>query len=142
MIPLSSSITGEVYAFSDIEQELHPLGFRLSDNWDYEHGYFDYKIDSQDGYHFLRIPFSVTAGSLDSPYDSSLVRVEEPFLLAHIYQDGLDDHVREGNFRAAFDQFQEPKDKDGHVPERYVNIGRELIENVEQALTSKRSEHN
>ncbi|ARI76717.1 YugN-like family protein [Halobacillus mangrovi] len=138
MIPLSSSITNEVYTFNDVESELKPLGFKLSDNWDYEHGYFDYKIDDRVGYQFLRLPFQVTSGSLDAPSDYATIQMKEPFLLSHKYNPGLDDNVKEGNFRAIFDQFQEPVDKDASFPEEHVSTGREVLAQVEQALMTKR----
>ncbi len=138
MISLNSSLTDSVFSMSELDEELKTFGFHLSDNWDYEHGYYDYLLADDEGYHFLRIPFTVTTGTLDSPDDNSLIRISEPFVLSHIYQDGLDDQVKEGNFRAVFDQFQEPKDKDGKVPEQYIQMGRELLSQVEHNLSSKR----
>ncbi|ELK45945.1 YugN-like family protein [Halobacillus sp. BAB-2008] len=138
MIPLSSPLTGTTYKFNELEKELQGLGFKLADNWDYEHGYFDYKIDDHVGYQFIRLPFAVTSGSLDAPSDYALVEMKEPFLLSHKYNPGLDDNVKEGNFRAIFDQFQEPVDKDASFPEEHVHTGRELLKKVEQALLTKR----
>ncbi|MYL70192.1 hypothetical protein GLW00_04985 [Halobacillus litoralis] len=137
VIPLSSPITGQVYTYNDVESELKALGFKLSDNWDYEHGYFDYKIDDHVGYQFIRLPFVVTSGSLDAPGDYAMIEMKEPFLLSHKYNPGLDDNVKEGNFRAIFDQFQEPVDKDASFPEEHINRGRELLAQVEQVLLSK-----
>ncbi|WP_173915770.1 YugN-like family protein [Halobacillus sp. Marseille-Q1614] len=138
MYALESILTGEPYSFSTLEQELTPLGFKLADNWDYDHGYFDCQLANEEGYHFLRIPFTAVSGDLDSPTSSPIVRVGEPFLLTHLYQDGIDDHVREGNFRAMIDQFQEPKDKDAKVPEKFIPQGRELLQEVESRLSSNR----
>ncbi|MBH0231066.1 YugN-like family protein [Halobacillus yeomjeoni] len=140
MISLSSSITGGVYTFNDVEQELKPIGFKLSDSWDYEHGYFDYKIADEVGYQFLRLPFVIKSGSLDAPADYATIEMKEPFLLSHKYNPGLDDNVREGNIRAIFDQFQEPVDKDATFPEEYISTGREVLAQVEQVLMPKRSE--
>ncbi|TGB02171.1 YugN-like family protein [Halobacillus salinus] len=140
MIPLTSSIMDQQFTFEEVEQALTPIGFKLSDNWDYEHGYFDYKIDDHVGYQFLRLPFAVVSGSLDAPSDYATVRMQEPFLLSHKYNPGLDDNVKEGNFRAIFDQFQEPVDKDASFPEEHIQTGKELLEQAEQALLAKRGE--
>ncbi|QAS54693.1 YugN-like family protein [Halobacillus litoralis] len=138
MIPLSSPLTGSVFTFDDVEKELKALGFTLADNWDYEHGYFDNKIDDHVGYQFIRLPFVVTSGSLDAPSDHALIQMEEPFLLSHKYNPGLDDNVKEGNVRAIFDQFQEPVDKDASFPEEHISAGEDLLHQVEQALLTKR----
>lgn len=138
MIPLSSAITEQQFTLEEVEQGLTPLGFKLSDNWDYEHGYFDYKIDDHVGYQFLRLPFVVISGSLDSPSDYATVQMQEPFLLSHKYNPGLDDNVKEGNFRAIFDQFQEPVDKDASFPEEHIGTGREILAQAEQQLLAQR----
>lgn len=140
MIPLTSSIIDQQFTFEEVEQALTPIGFKLSDNWDYEHGYFDYKIDDHVGYQFIRLPFTVVSGSLDAPSDYATVRMQEPFLISHKYNPGLDDNVKEGNFRAIFDQFQEPVDKDATFPEEHIQAGKELLKKAEQALLSKRGE--
>lgn len=137
MIPLSSPLTGSIFTYNDVEKELQALGFKLADNWDYEHGYFDYKIDDHVGYQFLRLPFVVTSGSLDAPSDYATIQMEEPFLLSHKYNPGLDDNIKEGNVRAIFDQFQEPVDKDASIPEKLISVGRDLLADVEQVLLPK-----
>jgi hypothetical protein len=137
VIPLESPLTGNVYTFNDVENEVKALGFKLSENWDYEHGYFDYKMDDHVGYQFIRLPFVVTSGSLDAPSDYAMIEMKEPFLLSHKYNPGLDDNVKEGNVRAMFDQFQEPVDKDASFPEELITKGRELLADVEQVLLAK-----
>lgn len=139
MITLESELTDNIYVFHELEQALTPLGFSLADNWEYDHGYLDYKIDDQEGYQYLRIPFEVTASDFDSPSDSTMVIIRQPYLLSHVYQDSIDDHVREGNFRAMVDQFQEPKDKDGEFPEKFISTGKQVLEDAEQALRTQRN---
>lgn len=134
MIPLSSSLTGKTFTYQEAEQKLNGAGFKLADNWDYDHGYFDYEIDDHVGYQFLRLPFQVTTGSLDAPEDYALIEMNEPFLLSHKYNRGLDDHVKEGNIRAIFDQFQEPVDADASFPEEHIPKGEELLRKAENAL--------
>ncbi|RWZ54864.1 hypothetical protein EQV77_12100 [Halobacillus fulvus] len=140
MISLSSPITNMEFTFTELERDLASLNFKLADNWDYEHGYFDYKLADEVGYQFLRLPFEVVSGSLDTPTDYATVRMKEPFLLSHKYNPGLDDNVREGNIRAIFDQFSEPVDKDASFPEEKISAGREQLAEVEQLLMAKRRE--
>lgn len=140
MIPLSSKLKGQSFIFKDMEKDLTSIGFKLSDNWDYEHGYFDYKIDDHVGYQFIRLPFTVVNGSLDAPSDDAEVRMEEPFLLSHKYNPGIDDDVKEGNVRAMFDQFSEPVDKDASFPEEYIEAGKQLLAQAESVLLTKRRE--
>lgn len=132
MISLSSSLTGEHVQLYKLEQELKPLGFMVGSNWDYDHGYFDFKIDDRVGYQFLRIPFVAVDGQLDSR--GATVEIQEPFLLSHKYQRGLDDYAMIGNISASFNQFSEPVDKDASFPEEYIQTGQNLLKEVESKL--------
>ncbi|MCP3028290.1 YugN family protein [Halobacillus sp. A5] len=140
MFTIESELTNKFYVYHEMEEALEPLGFKMADNWDYDHGYFDYKIDNHNGYLFLRIPIEVMGGYLDSPDEANMVKIKAPFLLYHQFQDGLDDHVREGNIRASFDQFQEPKDRDAEFPKEYIEAGRKALKDAEQALRSQRNQ--
>lgn len=63
-----------------------------------------------------------------------VVKMGHPFLLKHVYQDKLDDHAMVGNVGASFNQFQEPKEKDGDVSKAYAEIGFSLVKELEDAL--------
>lgn len=132
MIEIPSSIDGQSFSLYDLELKLKPLGYSIGGNWEYDHGSFDYKIDSEVGYQYLRLPFIATAGELDSP--NTTVRLGTPFLLSHKYQIGLDDHAKIGNFSASFNQFQEPQDKDATFPSKFIDLGKELVKEIEVKL--------
>ncbi|HWO95205.1 MAG TPA: YugN-like family protein [Bacillus sp. (in: firmicutes)] len=132
MIEISSRLQGESFKLFDLEQQLKPLGYAIGGNWDYDHGSFDYKIDDEVGYQFLRLPFQSVDGQLDSP--GVTVRLGTPFLLSHKYQIGLDDHVHVGSVKASFDQFSEPQDPDAEFPEKYISIGKALVKELEEVL--------
>ncbi|HZG74103.1 MAG TPA: YugN-like family protein [Chondromyces sp.] len=134
MIELSSSVEGKQYRLYDLEQKLKPLGFDIGGNWDYDHGYFDYKIDDRVGYQFLRIPFSAIDGQLDT--EGVTVELGRPFLLSHKYQEGLDDLVTTGAFSGSVNQFAEPVDKDASFPEKYIEEGKRLVSKVEQLINA------
>ncbi|MHC0038407.1 YugN-like family protein [Pseudoneobacillus sp. C159] len=133
MIELSSSIIGKQYDLYKLEQLLKPIGYTIGGNWDYDHGYFDYKIDNQDGYHYLRLPFRAVDGQLDAR--NCTVELETPFLLSHVYEAGVDeDHSSIGNASAMFNQFQEPVEKDGDVPSNLIDKGKTLLKELESIL--------
>ena len=133
MIEIRSKLEGKQLGLDQLEQLLKPLGYAIGGNWDYDQGFFDYKIADEGGYLFLRLPFKAIEGQLDS--SGCKVEMQRPFLLAHIYEAGLDDHVHSGNASASFNQFSEPVDKDASFPEQFVVIGRSLVNDVENALS-------
>lgn len=132
MIEIPSKIEGQSFDLYDLEQKLKPIGYSIGGSWEYDHGSFDYKIDSEVGYQFLRVPFKAIDGQLDS--HNTTVQIGTPYLLAHKYQIGLDDHANNGNFSASFNQFQEPQDKDASIPEEYIDKGKALVRELEVIL--------
>lgn len=134
MIELASKLEGELFKLYILEQTLKPLGYVIGGNWDYDHGFFDYKINDEVGYQFLRIPFQAMDGQLDS--QGTTVQIGKPYLLSHKYQIGLDDNVHVGNVNASFNQFAEPQDPDAQFPEEYLSLGKELLKEAEEALQS------
>jgi hypothetical protein len=134
VIELSSSVVGKQYDLFKLEQLLKPKGYAIGGNWDYDHGYFDYKLDNQeDGYQYLRLPFRAVDGQLDSR--NCTVELQTPFLLSHEYQDDIDqDHSAIGNASALYNQFQEPKNKDAEVPSNLIDRGKALIQELETIL--------
>jgi hypothetical protein len=133
MIPIHSKVEGQTFHLYKLEQLLKPLGYVIGGNWDYEKGYFDYKIDDEDGYQFLRIPFEAVFGQLDAK--GTMVRLGEPFLLSHVYQENLDDNVNTmASSITSLDQFSEPKDPDAEVDRKYIDVGKALVRELEDTL--------
>ncbi|WP_210365748.1 YugN-like family protein [Bacillus sp. REN3] len=132
MIEIPSELEGKHFELYKLEQLLKPLGYAIGGNWDYDHGAFDYKIDDETGYQFLRLPFEAIDGQLDS--NGCTVKLQRPFLLSHKYQRGLDDHAFIGNAGASFNQFSEPVDKDASFPEKYIEVGKALVQEAEAAI--------
>ncbi|PEB50548.1 hypothetical protein CON65_14375 [Bacillus pseudomycoides] len=133
LILIQSDLEGRTYALFQLEETLKPLGYSIGGNWEYDNGCFDYKVDEDDGYQFLRVPFTAVEGELDRP--GVVVRIETPYLLSHVYQDELDDQV---NTLAAgtsgLDQFAEPQDADGDIKRKYIDIGKALVKELEKHL--------
>ena len=123
LIPIQSNLEGRTYALYKLEEIMKPLGYSIGGNWDYDKGCFDYKIGEEDGYQFLRVPFTAVNGELDVP--GVIVRLETPYILSHVYQNELDDHVNTLTAgTSGLDQFAEPKDPDGDVKENISILGK------------------
>ncbi|MFC3886736.1 YugN-like family protein [Bacillus songklensis] len=135
MIEIPSKLEGKSFKLFNLEQELKSLGYTIGGNWDYDHGSFDYKIDDEVGYQFLRLPFQASDGQLDS--NGTTVKLGRPYLLSHKYQIGLDDHVHVGNVKSSFDQFSEPQDPDAGFPEKYIDLGKSLVKELENTLLNR-----
>lgn len=134
MIEIPSKIEGKHFKLYKLEQLLKPLGFTIGGNWDYDHGSFDYKLNDEGKYEFLRLPFHAIDGQLDS--NGATVEFDRPFVLAHVYQIDIDESSIPGAISGAFDQFAKPIDKDGIVSEQFVEEGKKLVEKVENLLLS------
>ncbi|MFC5713021.1 YugN-like family protein [Thalassorhabdus alkalitolerans] len=130
MIQLQSRIEEHKFKMETLKEKLQPLGYGIGGNWDYDHGYFDYKIDDDHGYHFLRLPFRTIDGEVETK--GVTVELGRPFLLTHQYEEGIDDVVY--NYNALFNQFQKPVVNDAAVPNKYLETGRLLIEELEATL--------
>ncbi|WP_210366255.1 YugN family protein [Bacillus sp. REN3] len=133
MIQIPSSIDGKQYSIGDMKQKLEPIGFTVGDNWEYDHGYFDYKMNDHHGdQQYVRIPVQSTGGASDD--DGTLVQVGTPFILDHQFKTDVDEEGNISNFSASVNQFKEPADKDAPIPEGFVDHGKSLVEKAEQAL--------
>lgn len=130
MIQLQSQVENREFLLYDLEKKLKPLGYAIGGNWDYDHGYFDYKIDDNGSYIFFRLPFEAVDGELEQK--GVHVRLGQPFLLAHKYQRGLDDLAKDPN--PLVNQFSEPQDKDASIPQKYVDIASNVVRELEATI--------
>ncbi len=133
MIELPSKVEGKQFDLYKLEQKLKPIGYSIGGNWDYDHGAFDYKINDEDSYEFLRLPFKAVDGQLDAR--NCTVQLERPFLLSHVYESGLDQLGSSGG--GTFNQFQDPVDKDASFPEQYIETGKSLVRELELLLLNE-----
>ncbi|TCP26592.1 YugN-like protein [Scopulibacillus darangshiensis] len=134
MKTIDSRLSGQEFSLIELENKLKPLGYVIGGNWDYDHGYFDYKIKEDEGYIYLRLPFQAINGMLDQ--DGAVVSLGEPFILRHKYRKGPDDHVDVGSVTASINQFQTPVEKDAGS-DKYLGVGRELVNKLESELMSQ-----
>ncbi|MBS4195189.1 YugN-like family protein [Lederbergia citri] len=133
MFEINSTIEGKEFNLHKLEQLLKPKGYVIGGNWEYDRGFFDYKMADDGGYQFLRVPFTAVWGELDTP--GVVVKLGTPFVLSHVYQKGLDDHADSSNMSASFNQFSEPEDSDGSLDEKYIQMGKDLVNELETIVS-------
>ncbi|MBB6633747.1 YugN family protein [Cohnella thailandensis] len=133
MIPLPSRLTSQVQEFVLVQNALAEKGFALGGSWDYDSGSFDCALD-EDNKVWLRLPFQVTNGHIDSETEDNdaKIRFGEPYVLKHLYNEGLDSEAQPRTFGAAFDQFQDPVDSDAGIEPGWVDKAKERLKEVEQ----------
>lgn len=122
-------------AYSEAKNILDPLGFTLGGNWDYDRGSFDCALD--DGKKtWIRIPFRVVSGSLDSEQEAqdTLIRFDAPYVLRHIYNEGIDHKAGVKVAGGLIDQFQEPVDPDAPVDPLSEQLAKDRLREAEAAL--------
>ncbi|MCR4366482.1 MULTISPECIES: YugN-like family protein [Bacillus] len=132
MISIPSTLEGQSFLLRELEQVMKPIGYTIGGGWEYDRGFFDYKISDQDGYLFLRIPVEANKGHLDER--GAAVTIGTPFLLRHVYQEETDDHAGGGVFESLFTQFSEPKRRDAAIDRSYTDIGISLVKELEDVL--------
>lgn len=135
MNPLKSPLEGKEMVWAGTRDTLNALGFTLGGNWDYDHGCFDLGLDRERKV-WLRLPFEVTSGKLDSESSApdTMIRFGSPFVLKHVYHEGVDTEARGSAFRAMIDQFQEPSDPDARIEPFWVDRAMEHLARAERHL--------
>lgn len=132
MVPLESTLVGREEAFNQVRQYLNTKEFSLGGNWDYDHGYFDRYLDEAHKV-WLRIPFQVTHGVLDGDNESTtaVIEIGSPFVLKHVYNEGMDKNAQAGFVTSLVNQFQDPLDKNAPVEDKWVSQAKALLKEVE-----------
>ncbi|UQZ86021.1 YugN-like family protein [Paenibacillus konkukensis] len=135
MISLDSSLINREEGYDQIRDYLKDHQFTLGGNWEYDHGYFDRALDEENKV-WLRIPFTVTHGVLDGNTDATnaIISIGRPFVLKHLYNEGLDKEAQVSTYGALVDQFQEPVDKDASLEDRWVSKAKDVLREVESSI--------
>lgn len=64
MLALSSAVEGRHFKLHDLEKKLKPIGYVIGGGWEYEHGFFDYKVDQNEATYFCECHFKQLMVSL------------------------------------------------------------------------------
>ncbi|QMV43503.1 YugN family protein [Cohnella cholangitidis] len=132
MHTLSSSLTSQVQDYEVSRNALLDHGFTLGGNWDYDHGSFDCALDEANKV-WLRLPFEVTAGNLDSEAGevSTEIQFGQPYVLKHVYNEGSDREAQPRALGALIDQFSDPLDADAEVDSKWIEQAKRKLQEVE-----------
>lgn len=132
MYPLRSRLTNQEREFMPVRSALAAKGFAMGGAWEYGQGSFDCALDEANKV-WLRLPFEVTNGHLDSESDEqeATIRFAEPFVLKHLYNEGLDEEARVHTMGALFDQFQDPAEPDANIEAHWIDKARERLREAE-----------
>jgi hypothetical protein len=135
MILLNSNLENVETVYAIANKQLNTYQFSLGGSWDYEHGYFDRSLDGVDKV-WLRIPFEVTKGALDGEKEDleTEIRLGKPFVLKHIFNEGLDPEADFMTYGGLLDQFQDPIDKDAEIEQKWIDQGQQLLKQIEKDL--------
>ncbi|MDF2721319.1 MAG: YugN-like family protein [Paenibacillus sp.] len=137
MKPIQSVFENRVDDFDRMKDYLYDYQFTLGGNWDYHHGCFDHALDEANKV-WLRLPFEVTQGTLEgaeTPNPGTRIVMGTPFVLKHVYNEGLDPEAEARTFGAMFDQFQTPLDSDASLEDHWIQKGTELLREVERGIS-------
>ncbi|MCD1260971.1 hypothetical protein B5M42_019395 [Paenibacillus athensensis] len=129
---LSSKLDQIQESFDSVRDKLHEHEFALGGGWEYDHGYFDKYLDEAHKV-WLRIPFEVVDGRIegDTASTDALVKLGTPFVLKHIYNEGLDVEAEAETMGAMLDQFQTPLDPDAAIEDKWVKEAKDVLQEVE-----------
>ncbi|RKP53985.1 hypothetical protein D7Z26_11385 [Cohnella endophytica] len=129
---LSSTLTTQVTDYLESKDALQGHGFTLGGNWDYDHGSFDCALDDANKV-WLRLPFEVTVGNLDSeaPRSDTQIQFGEPYVLKHLYNEGEDHEAQPRALGAFMDQFSSPVDPDDEIESRWIEQAKRKLNEVE-----------
>ena len=85
---------------------------------------------------WLRLPFDVVQGEMDANVLDTEARIQfkQPFVLRHLYQEGLDKEAQYSAFGGLVNQFQEPVDKDAPVETGWVEQAQVILKKAENML--------
>ncbi|NBD26146.1 YugN family protein [Paenibacillus glycinis] len=135
MIPLESKLESSEKEFTEVKSMLEEQQFALGGDWNYDHGYFDRYLDEEHMV-WLRMPFSVINGSIDDTTQDldAKIMLGRPFVLKHVYNEGLDKEAHMKTIGSLMDQFQEPVDADAEVESKWVNQAKKVLVEVEERL--------
>ncbi|MCC3377075.1 YugN family protein [Cohnella sp. REN36] len=132
MLSLSSSLTSQEGQFTQTRLRLADHGFSLGGNWEYDRGSFDCALDDARQV-WLRLPFTVTGGNLDGEAEETDAKIKfgEPYVLKHVYEEGLDQDAQPRTFGGMFDQFAAPSDPDAEIERHWLEDARKRLSEIE-----------
>lgn len=133
MQKLSSGLASLQVAYIQAQEGLDDLGFNLGGNWDYKTGSLDRALDREHKV-WLRLPFEVERGELDAEAEKTdaVIRFGQPYVLKHVYEEGLDQDAQPRTLGGFFDQFAAPSDPDAEIEDAWIREAESVLAEAEQ----------
>lgn len=133
MHAIPSVLTSQVKDYVSASNDLSEHGFGLGGNWEYDHGSFDCALDEANKV-WLRLPFDVTIGNLDSEKQENNAKIQfgQPYVLKHIYNEGLDQEAQPRAIGGLMDQFSDPIDPDDEIESHWIDKAKQKLNTVEK----------
>jgi len=133
MHPLPSRLVSQEREFAPVRSALSARGFSLGGGWDYDRGSFDCALDEARKV-FLRLPFEVASGRLDSEAEDNQARIRfgQPYVLKHVYNEGLDPEAKMRIAGGLVDQFSDPADPDAPIEAEWIAKAEAKLREVER----------
>lgn len=135
MREIQSSIEGKTGSYKEMKNFFGKRGFVIGGNWDYESGFFDFKLDSQDEKHgeyvYLRVPAYAREGQFGN--NGAKVEIGRPLVLVHRFESNNDLSTTNMNaMNGLINQFQAPTQKDAPVEDIWMVKGERKVREVEK----------
>lgn len=133
MVPLESELQNVETSVQEASRIMNQYHFSLGGNWEYDHGYFDRNLDEEQKV-WIRFPFQVTKGRLDSESanEGTEIRFGSPFVLKHLYNEGLEEEAQMNTYGALVNQFQTPTDPDASIDEKWLEQASEIMREMDR----------
>jgi hypothetical protein len=135
MYPIPSVLTSKTFGYASFRDAAAKRGFVLGGNWDYDQGSLDCPLDRSNQV-WLRMPFEVVSGTLDSESEDTdaQIRLGEPYVLRHLYHEGLDDEAQPATIGGLVNQFAAPVDADAEVSGHWIEVARRKLGELESMV--------
>lgn len=131
LLLLETDIEGQQLNFGYARKRLKKFGIVMGDNWDYDRGIFDGILHREGGETiYLRLPFTVVDGELD--HRNAMIEFQQPFIIKHVVNLGLDKDENSLLSVTGFNQFQKPLDKDGYIHDKskWEEFGEDIVGDI------------
>lgn len=135
MREIQSSIEGKTASYKEMKNFFEKRNFVIGGNWDYDAGFFDFKLDSQEEKHgeyvYLRIPGYAREGQFGN--NSAKIEIGKPFVLVHRFESNNDlSTTNMSVMNSMINQFQSPVQKDAPVEDVWMVRGERKVREIEQ----------
>lgn len=127
---IETNLVGQEFAFAEVDDVLHELGFIRGGKWDYHYATYDYPLalTKLDESVYLRIETRPVEGRIEE--DNCVVKIDQVCIIGGLYQHGVQDTVKVD--RAMLNRSRELLEKFAALYQFPVEISMETAEKHEE----------